>query len=71
MNFILRTIACVTIATGFTGAFWWTLTTTLDDMTRKDCLAGVANACRVLYDDINRADCQSGHVRACEALKQP
>jgi Zn-finger domain-containing protein len=30
------------------GAAWYSLTTTLDDMTRRDCLAGVQKACTAL-----------------------
>ena len=30
------------------GTFWYSLTTTLDDMTRRDCLAGVQKACEAL-----------------------
>ena len=48
MNFIIRTAACLTMAIGITGATWWCLTTTLDDMTRQDCQAGVVRACQAL-----------------------
>jgi hypothetical protein len=48
MNFILRTIACLTMTTGLSGAAWWCLTTTLDDMTRADCHAGHVRACEEL-----------------------
>lgn len=27
------------------GAFWYSLTTTLDDLTRRDCAAGIQKAC--------------------------
>tara|TARA_Y100000356_G_C11154426_1_gene232440 strand:- start:401 stop:670 length:270 start_codon:yes stop_codon:yes gene_type:complete len=30
------------------GAFWYSLTTTLDDMTRSDCAAGIQKACKSL-----------------------
>jgi len=30
------------------GAFWYSLTTTLDDMTRNDCAAGIKKACDAL-----------------------
>ena len=30
------------------GAFWYSLNTTLDDMTRKDCAAGIQKACQAL-----------------------
>lgn len=30
------------------GAFWYSLTTTLDDMTRRDCVAGIQKACEAL-----------------------
>lgn len=32
----------------FGGAFWYSMTTTLDDMTKRDCLAGVQKACTAL-----------------------
>ncbi len=36
------------LAVMFSLAFWYSLTTTLDDMTRRDCLAGVEKACSSL-----------------------
>jgi len=30
------------------GAFWVSLTTTLDDMTKRDCAAGVQKACEAI-----------------------
>ena len=30
------------------GAFWYSLTTTLDDLTKRDCAAGVQKACMAL-----------------------
>jgi len=30
------------------GAFWYSLTTTLDDMTQRDCNAGIQKACEAL-----------------------
>jgi hypothetical protein len=48
MNLFLRTVACCTMTVGLSGAALWCLTTTLDDMTRKDCQAGVVRACQAL-----------------------
>ena len=44
----MRTIAALLMITGIAGAFWYCLTTTLDDMTRADCNAGVVAACQAL-----------------------
>ena len=30
------------------GAFWYSITTTLDDMTQRDCNAGIQKACQAL-----------------------
>ena len=30
------------------GAFWYSLNATLDDMTRRDCAAGIQKACQAL-----------------------
>jgi len=40
-------LACV-LAVLFGSAFWYSLTTTLDDITRRDCLAGMQKACMQL-----------------------
>ena len=45
---LLRFTAGLAICTGIAGAFWYCLTTTLDDMTRADCNAGVVAACQAL-----------------------
>jgi hypothetical protein len=45
---LLRLTAGLAICTGLSGAFWYCLTTTLDDMTRADCNAGVVAACQAL-----------------------
>jgi hypothetical protein len=37
-----------TFATLFAWAFWVSLTQTLDDLTQKDCEAGVVKACQAL-----------------------
>jgi hypothetical protein len=36
--------ACILLG----GAFWYSLTTTLDDMTKRDCAAGIQKACESL-----------------------
>jgi len=43
-NAIVWTVFCVLLG----GAFWVSLTTTLDDMTKRDCAAGVQKACEAL-----------------------
>ena len=45
---LLRFTAGLAICTGLAGAFWYCLTTTLDDMTRADCNAGHVRACQAL-----------------------
>lgn len=35
----------VVMLTAITLAGWWCLTSTLDDMTRRDCQAGIQAAC--------------------------
>lgn len=32
------------------GAFWYSLTSTLDQMTRRDCAAGIQRACKSLQN---------------------
>jgi hypothetical protein len=44
----MRTLAILAMVAGLSGAFWYCLTTTLDDMTRADCNAGVVAACQAL-----------------------
>ena len=44
----MRTLAALLMITGLSGAFWYCLTTTLDDMTRADCNAGHVRACQAL-----------------------
>jgi hypothetical protein len=48
MQSFCQSIACCAMAIGLAGASWWCLTTTLDDMTRIDCQAGVVRACDAL-----------------------
>jgi hypothetical protein len=43
-----NTIIIVIFITLFSGAAWYSLTQTLDDLTRRDCQAGVAKACEAL-----------------------
>jgi hypothetical protein len=43
-NAIVWTVFCVLLG----GAFWVSLTTTLDDMTKRDCAAGIQKACKAL-----------------------
>ena len=38
-------------ATLFAWAFWVSLTQTLDDLTQKDCEAGVVKACQALVQN--------------------
>lgn len=45
---ILRCVGAVAIVAGLSGALWFSLTTTLDDMTSNDCRAGVQSACEAL-----------------------
>jgi len=40
-NAIIWFVFCVLLG----GGFWYSLTTTLDDMTKRDCKAGVQRAC--------------------------
>jgi hypothetical protein len=44
----MRTLAILAMVAGLSGAFWYCLTTTLDDMTRADCNAGHVRACQAL-----------------------
>lgn len=43
-----NTIIVVIFVTLFGGAFFYSLTETLDDLTRRDCQAGVVKACEAL-----------------------
>jgi hypothetical protein len=43
-----NTIIVVIFITLFGSAAWYSLTQTLDDLTQKDCQAGVVKACEVL-----------------------
>lgn len=45
---ILRSIGAVAIVAGLSGAAWFSLTTTLDQMTANDCRAGIQRACEAL-----------------------
>ena len=40
-----------TLCATLTAAFWYALTSTLTDMTRRDCQAGVEQACLQLQKD--------------------
>lgn len=44
----MQTLAALLMIAGLAGAFWYCLTTTLDDMTRADCNAGHVRACQAL-----------------------
>lgn len=48
MRLIMLATAWACISFGLTGAFAWCLSSTLDDMTRADCRAGVTAACKAL-----------------------
>lgn len=41
----MRTTLGITLWLGIFAGFWYATTTTLDDMTRKDCRAGIERAC--------------------------
>ena len=43
-----NTIIVVIFITLFGSAAWYSLTSTLDDLTRRDCQAGVVKACKAL-----------------------
>ncbi len=43
-----NTIIVVIFITLFGSAAWYSLTQTLDDLTQKDCQAGVVKACEAL-----------------------
>ncbi len=43
-----ESVVIVVFCVLFSAAAWYCLTTTLDDMTRRDCLAGVQKACAAL-----------------------
>lgn len=45
---ILRGVGATAVALGLSGALWFCLTTTLDQMTEADCRAGVQLACEAL-----------------------
>jgi hypothetical protein len=40
-----------TLCLGLTAGFWYSLTSTLTDMTIRDCRAGVQKACNQLQKD--------------------
>ena len=44
VNAVVTIVTCTLIG----GAFWVSLTTTLDDMTKRDCASGVQKACEAL-----------------------
>lgn len=46
-TFLASTALCLTIGAGF----WYALTSTLTDLTRRDCRAGVEQACIQLKKD--------------------
>lgn len=46
-SFLTSTALCL----GLTAAFWFSLTSTLDNMTRRDCQAGVRAACAALQQE--------------------
>lgn len=48
LNRLLTTVKTLLMLTGLSLAFYYCLTTTLDDMTRRDCQLGVAAACKEL-----------------------
>lgn len=46
-TFLASSALCAALSIGF----WYALTSTLTDMTRRDCQAGVAAACQQLKHD--------------------
>jgi hypothetical protein len=40
-----QAVAVIVFGLGLGGVAFWALTSTLDDMTRRDCQAGVVRAC--------------------------
>ena len=46
-TFLTSTTLCLSLGAGF----WFALTSSLTDMTRADCLAGVQRACDQLNQD--------------------
>lgn len=48
----MRTILSASVlCLGLTAGFWYSLTTSLTDMTKADCQAGVQRACQQLAKD--------------------
>lgn len=45
------TITSLALCAGLTAGFWYALTTSLTDMTMRDCRAGVERACAELKRD--------------------
>jgi len=43
----------LTVGAALAGGFWWTLTSTLDQMTLTDCEAGILKACESLKQNPN------------------
>jgi len=43
-NTIITAVFCLLLG----GAFWYSMTTTLDEMTQRDCNAGIQKACDAL-----------------------
>lgn len=43
-NIVITSIFCVLLG----GAFWFSLNSTLDQMTKRDCEAGIQKACNAL-----------------------
>lgn len=47
----MRTTYATTLCLALAVGFWYCLTTTLTDMTKADCIAGIAKACDQLKQD--------------------
>lgn len=44
----MRTTFTTALCLALVAGFWYSLTTTLDDMTRRDCQQGIQRACAAL-----------------------
>ena len=47
-SFKTEATVCILFISLMSWAFWYCLTTTLDDLTLRDCKAGVVKACKSL-----------------------
>jgi hypothetical protein len=47
----MRTTFALTLCLALVAGFWYSLTTTLDDMIRRDCKLGIQRACAALVTE--------------------